>query len=258
MFRKNDFSIYCLTIDVEWACDAVIDDLRQLLDERNLKATFFCTHQGINVGDHERGIHPNFRPDGDCLKALAKKNNNQIPANQKIIYQHVLEWFMAFAPESKGVRAHSLFYDSQLLSLYKDHGLQYDSSYQIPLAHNLNPFWKECNIVELPIYYNDYFDIKFGATQFDLAVLQLDQPGMKVFNFHPNILYLNADTEKFYLSTKEYYHNPERLLSHRRKGAGAREIFIQLLDKLTRQSDRVLTLSQANNAWRQKEGYPWK
>src|SRR5262249_20324069 len=33
-----------LTIDVEWACEEVLADTLRLLDERGVRATFFCTH----------------------------------------------------------------------------------------------------------------------------------------------------------------------------------------------------------------------
>src|SRR4051812_6288632 len=60
----------CLTVDVEWASAAVLDDLRTLFDQHGLRATFFVTHAGVDVPGHERGLHPNFRHNGDTYRAL--------------------------------------------------------------------------------------------------------------------------------------------------------------------------------------------
>ena len=257
MMATAESSTICLTVDVEWACPEVLADLCRLLDERGVRATFFCTHAGIDVGRHERGLPPNFRPDGDCLKALAARHGGTLPTDLRTIYGHVVAWFKAFAPEACGVRAHSLYYDSQLLRFYREHGIRYESTYQLPLAGGLRPFWKEYGIVEMPIYFNDYFDIKTAATGFDLASLRLDRPGLKVLNFHPNIVYLNADTEAFYLDSKAVYGDADRLLARRRHGPGIRELFLRLLDHIAGQRLATATLAEVDAAWRQAEPCPW-
>ena len=65
----------CFTVDVEWAADEVLADLRGLFDQHGVRATFFVTHAGVKVPGHERGLHPNFRRDGDtyerCVRAMA-------------------------------------------------------------------------------------------------------------------------------------------------------------------------------------------
>src|SRR5260370_29652209 len=62
--------VICLTIDIDWAAPSVLHDLVERLDERGLKATFFCTHDGIAVSGHERALHPNFRHSGDTMRKL--------------------------------------------------------------------------------------------------------------------------------------------------------------------------------------------
>src|SRR5690349_3088348 len=41
------------------------------------------------------------------------------------IHTHIVSTTLAFAPEAKGLRAHSLLYDSTLLPLYRKLGLEY-------------------------------------------------------------------------------------------------------------------------------------
>src|SRR5271166_4767003 len=140
--------------------------------------------------------------------------------NESDLYRHVLRTTLSFAPEAKGVRNHSLFYDSLMMPLYREFGLEYDSSYQLPLIPGLQPIWKEYDVLELPIYFADHFELKAGATGFDIAQLHLNRPGLKVINLHPNLVYLNAVSDEHYISTKTFYHDPERLLATRFTGRG--------------------------------------
>ncbi len=247
----------CLTVDVEWAHPVVLDDLRRLIDERGLRATFFCTHAGIGLPGHERALHPNFRGDGDCLKALAARDGPAASRNQAAAYRFVMDWFHAFAPEAQGVRGHSLHYDSQLLDIYRAHGILYDSSYQLPLAEGLRPFWKEAGILELPIFYNDYFDLRQAATGFEIAALRLDRPGLKVLNFHPNITYANIADPQAYQRARAFYHDPDRLRAERGASTGPRDLLQRILDTIVAHDLPSATLAEVSAEWRARHPAPW-
>ena len=239
----------CLSIDVDWASDVVVADIRNMLDERGLKATFFVTHGGIEVPGHERGLHPNFRRNGDVMRSLVENAGARtIPEEE--IYDQLIATFKAFAPEAKGVRAHSLHYDSRLMQIYHRQALEYDSSYQIPMVGNLRPFWKEYELLELPIYFNDHFELKTGATGFDADNLRLGEAGLKVILLHPNIVFLNAASNEQYSASKPFYHDHERLLEMRHKGRGVGTLVADLLDTLVAKSIPVLTLGEVNDHWR--------
>src|SRR3990170_798984 len=129
LLNEDLTNMVCLTVDVEWASPAVLQDTVALLDERNLQATFFCTHPDINVNGHERALHPNFRRDGDILKKLYKEIGSELcDWTDKEIYQYVIQKNKSFCPEAVGVRGHCQFFDSALLSIYQKAGLKYDSS----------------------------------------------------------------------------------------------------------------------------------
>lgn len=247
----------CLTVDVEWAHPVVLDDLRRLIEERGLRATFFCTHAGIDLPRHERALHPNFRPDGDCLKALVARHGMTALLDQAVVYRFVIDWFAAFAPEAQGVRGHSLHYDSQLLDIYRAHGILYDSSYQLPLAEDLRPFWKEAGILELPIFYNDYFDLRHAATGFDIAALHLERPGLKVLNFHPNIVYANLANPESYRDARAFYHDPGRLLATRGAACGPRDLLQRILDTIVSADLPTATLGEVSAGWRAHHPAPW-
>lgn len=241
-------NLICLTIDVEWACAEVLADVRRQLDDRNIRGTFFCTHPGVDVGPHERGLHPNFRRQGDTMKALGQQADDM---PESTILRHVLETTHTFCPEATGVRTHSLFYDSELMPIYQSLGLQYDSSYLLPFASHLAPVQKEHGVLEFPIYYMDDFDLVANATGFRIEALHLDRPGLKVFDFHPNMLFINAETRDRYMRSKEFYHQPEALMDMRFGGKGVRTLFAELLDTIVARGFTTTTLGEANRAWRE-------
>jgi peptidoglycan/xylan/chitin deacetylase (PgdA/CDA1 family) len=239
----------CLSVDVDWASPDVIADLRSLFDERGLKATFFVTHAGVEVPGHERGIHPNFRRNGDVMRTL-ESDANGARLDEAVIYPRLVAAFKSFAPEAKGVRAHSLYYDSMLLPTYQELGFEYDSTYQIPLVRGLRPFWKEYDILEIPVYFNDHFELKSNAVGFDASNLKLDEAGLKVILLHPNIMFLNATSNEQYLACKSFYHDYERLLHARHGGRGVRSLALDLLDSIVAQKLPVLTLGEVSERWR--------
>jgi hypothetical protein len=234
-----------ISIDVEWAHPEVLADVVALLDERSIRATFFCTHHGIDVPGHERALHPNFRRSG--TSGVAADASREVTDHD--FYRRVVSEARQFCPEAVGVRAHSLIYDSDLLSIYREAGLEYDSTYLLPLAANLAPVWKGTSIVELPIYYMDHWDLREQVTTFSLRPLRLGQTGLKVFDFHPNLIYLNAATLTDYADSRPHYHHPDWLRAHRRPGRGVRTLFLELLDDLAGH-EPLPVLAEITAAWR--------
>ncbi|MGH7814705.1 MAG: hypothetical protein ACREQI_11975 [Candidatus Binataceae bacterium] len=244
-------NLICLTVDEEWANPEVLADLRRLFDERGLRATFFCTRGGVEVPGHERGLHPNFRRNGGTVRKF--RSAAGAPPEEwtdREIYEHVVRTTRTFCTEAKGVRGHSLFYDSELLEMYRDAGIEYDSSCCLPLMEGLRPLWKEYDILEIPIYYIDHFDLKAQRTGFALDALRLDRPGLKVFDFHPNIAFINARVNSDYLECKSFYHDYERLLEFRRPGRGARTLLLELLDEIVARRLPAVTMGELNELCR--------
>ena len=244
-----DPNTICFTVDVEWAADGVLADLRGLFDQYDIRATFFVTHAGVETPGHERGLHPNFRRNGDTYRLLRERRGETALSDDEV-HSHVLRTTLAFAPEAKGLRTHSLYYDSTLLPLYHRLGLEYDCSYHLPLVGGLRPCWKHDEIIEIPTYYGDHFDIMTGATGFEVDGLALDRPGVKVFDFHPNIVFLNASRNDTYMSTKSFYHDQERLLAARESGKGIRTLLLDLLETVAKRRLPTATVGEVNAAWR--------
>jgi hypothetical protein len=240
----------CFTVDVEWAAVDVLADLRGLFDQYGIRATFFVTHAGVETPGHERGLHPNFRRNGETYRLLRESRSDDATLGDEEVHVHVMRTTLAFAPEAKGLRSHSLYYDSTLLPLYNRLGLEYDCSYQMPFLDNLRPFWKHHQMLEIPTFYGDHRDVRTGATGFGVEALKLDRPGLKVFDFHPNIVFLNANSNDGYLATKGFYHQHDRLLAAREKGKGARTLLLDLLETVAKRKLPTATVGEINAAWR--------
>ena len=234
-----------ISIDVEWAHPEVLADAVRMLDERGILATFFCTHDGIDVGGHERALHPNFRRSGNTMVEA-----DAATMDDRAFYAFIVSATRTFCPEAVGVRSHSLLTDSNLLPIYRDAGLEYDSSYMLPLAPGLAPAWRGSGILEIPIYYMDHWDLSERATGFGLSGLRLEQPGLKVLTFHPNLIFLNAASERDATGSKAHYNDPDWLLAHRHTGRGVRSLFIEVLDDVARAKSTCPVLSDINVEWR--------
>ena len=104
-------NVLCLSVDEEWANPDVLSDLLQMLDERQLRATFFCTQPGVEVPGHERALHSNFRRTGDTVRDFRNVTHAPPEAwSDGQVYAHVVETARRFCPEATGIRGHSLFY----------------------------------------------------------------------------------------------------------------------------------------------------
>jgi hypothetical protein len=93
---------------------------------------------------HERGPRPNFRRNSDTYRRL-RETHGEIALADEDRARPPRSSALAFAPEAKGLRAHSLYYDPvvlPLLPLYRRLGVEYDCSYQMRLLGGLRPLRK--------------------------------------------------------------------------------------------------------------------
>ncbi len=237
-----------ITIDVEWAHPEVLDFVVRELDSRGLRATFFCTHAGIELTGHERALHPNYRRQGNSLLNGSRLWSEASPDIE--FYEYIARSTRAFCPEAVGSRSHHLLWDSALLPIYRAQGIKYVSNAFLPLTPRLTPVERVKGLVELPIYYMDHWDLSEGATGFRLEALRLKQDGLMVLDFHPNPLFINAQSAAHYAESKRCYHDPARLKALRAPGRGALTLFQELLDFLAGHHLQPVLLRDVEASWR--------
>ena len=93
-------------------------------------------------------------------------------------YRRIVAETHSFCPEAIGTRSHSLITDSDMMPVFRDEGLEYDSSFMLPLAQNLEPAWRGSGIVEIPVYYMVHWVLYVNATGLSAPGLALDGPGL--------------------------------------------------------------------------------
>ncbi|MEI2738967.1 MAG: hypothetical protein V9F01_09290 [Chitinophagaceae bacterium] len=196
-----------ITSDVDWAPEPVLEYMISLFEARGIKCTFFCTHYSevlLNADRNlfELAIHPNFNP------LLDGKAGNS---------DEVLDKILAIYPESRGVRSHSMLQSTGLINLFSRKGLIYESNHFLPYHKNISPFLLWNGMVRLPYIWEDDIHWLYGNSFADLKI-NLNEPGMKIFDFHPIHIYLNTTNEEHYLNAKPFYQQPLELQRFRNSG----------------------------------------
>lgn len=227
----KDERLIAITSDIDWAGDEVISYMLAILDDYNIKATLFCTHDVSSIRGikrHELAIHPNF------ISGKAERE--------------VLRELKTLLPEAKGIRSHCLYFHSRLFDIYRELGLKYDSNYLIP-NQIVRPFYISEKVLEIPIFFEDDLYIS-TSSDFTLDSLDIQSEGLRVFSFHPIHIFLNTRQLSDYEEAKKYLHEPSRLLRYRNKEKGICNLFIELLEYIKSNHIQTRTLCEINSSWR--------
>lgn len=225
-----------LTLDMDWAHDAVMRDTHNILVEAAVPSTWFVTHDSPFLDELradpsvELGIHPNFN------KLLVGDYSNGRTV------QEVIQRLLAVVPEAKSVRAHSLMQSSRILNAYLEAGLTHDATHLVePSATQLLRPWRLWNsLVRVPIGWEDDFSYAQNPVTPSLNHFwESDTYGMQQFNFHPIHVFLNTDSLNHYERTRPVHYRPEKLSMERRPGAGVRSLLLTLLQRKVQRSNNV-------------------
>ena len=213
------FGTIFLTLDIDWAHDEVIADALRLIEERNVPATWFATHQTdllerIRGNDAmELGIHPNFNP-------LLSGDNRNGDAEE------IVDGLLSIVPEAKSVRTHSLVQSTRLTNMYAGKGLTHESNIRIVSGSGIKvrPFIHPSGLVMCPYQWGDYNDLGDKISE----CLTNDQ--LFIVDFHPIHVFLNTEDLSRYERTRHIHHEPDKLIKHRFEGEGVRTRLLEVLE----------------------------
>lgn len=196
-----------LTFDLDWCSDAALEHTLTLLETFDAPATFFVTHDTPllekirNHTRHELGIHPNFNP---LLRGNFEYGNS---------FESVLEYYLKIAPEACSVRSHSLTQSSLFYGAYQDKGLRFECNQLLPISSGIvaKPYrnWDGTTLI-LPHFFEDDVYCTDPASQWDVDEL-LHYPGLKIFGFHPNNLFLNIRDMGLYEQAKPHFQDHAKM-----------------------------------------------
>lgn len=229
-----------LTLDIDWAPDCTIDWIAQVLVARQVRATWFVTHVSAAVErlrEHpdlfELGIHPNFlsgSSHGDTTDA-------------------VLAHCMALVPEASTLRSHALVQSTPILArIMSETPISTDVSLYLPYTPHLRPVEYRVGgraLLRLPYFWEDDDEMQQPERSWRLGPLLQIGPGLKVFDFHPIHVYMNAVDMTPYrqliarVPRLQDAIEPD-LVGLVRTGEGTQSLFLELVEHLcVRESLRV-------------------
>lgn len=247
----SKFNLSVITIDTDWAPDFAIMQVIELLVKKNIKATWFVTHQSSVLDvlkDHkeifEIGIHPNF-----FANSTQGKNNKE-----------VIEKLLTFVPEAKSIRTHSLFQSLNLLDFISHNYPQItiDSSLLMKKSPFLTPhslyFHSGGMMTRFPIFWQDDIESSEKIPTWNLEEPVYHTKGLKVFNFHPIHLWINTFNINQYLKLKneipDINNSKQKTLDKFvNKENGALRFFEQLLNHISKVQNNTYTISELNDKY---------
>lgn len=214
-----------LTLDIDWAHDAILTDTIELIERYEVPATWFVTHDTPMLDrlranpDFELGIHPNFNW---LLSGDSRAGRDAA---------EVVDRLLAIVPEAKCVRSHSTTQSSVLLDLFVQRGLTHESNSFIPAQSGipLKPWKLWSGLTRIPYFWEDDVCVLYNPSGVEPITSMTSSAGIKVFDFHPIHVFLNTENLERYESTRELHKCPDVLSSHRYVGVGTRTRFIEFL-----------------------------
>ncbi len=240
--------VFVLTSDIDWASEACVEDLLEILDQFGVKPVLMATHESAVVSQRaaeakiELGLHPNFLPGSSHGDSVEK------------VIAHVFELF----PNATTFRSHSFVDSSHIAAQMAGRGLRYDSNLCLYMQDNLVPLLHQSGLVRFPVFWEDDVHWMRGGSWCldDDVVEQFLRPGLKVLNFHPIAVALNIPDADFYQAHKESVTSvtSEDIECLRYRGAGARTFLIELLSRLQRFGHRFNTLGDLYRTIADKPG----
>lgn len=212
-----------LTFDVDWAHDEVILDSARLIEDLDVRATWFFTHDSPAIdylidNGHEIGFHPNF--------------NNLLSGEESKSFQGVIDDCLAWCPDAVSTRSHSLVYGAPIASYLATKSIKYSSNINIPYSAGieLSPWISSSSVTEVPYSWAD--EHTWGSRSQPTCLEWSKGSGLLVADFHPIHVFLNTQTSSDYESTRFCHKNPDTLIRYRKSGDGVRSELIALCNSV--------------------------
>jgi hypothetical protein len=234
----------CITFDVDFAPDYMIQNVLSLLERYDAKATFFATHltpllqEVAAQGFHEVGLHPNLTPG----------------TTQGTGLEDILGKLKAAYPDVVGNRFHVLGYSYRDLVTMGKSGFIYDVSTLRFNCPYLLPAWHPDLGMTLLTYSWEDGICENASLPMSMESMDLDSPGMKICNFHPMNVYINGPDSRarleFLAEAGPLLACPQALADrHRREGPGAGTVLQAMLEYVMSRSCETLRVRDIANAY---------
>jgi hypothetical protein len=176
--------VYCFTIDLDWAAESMIEETLAIFRDATVPLTPFVTHaspiimrefSGDRAGDV--GVHPNFH---------AASSHGETT-------ESVIDCVLGLWPAARCFRSHGFVDSSIIASAFYARGLRYDSNLCLHLQSHVVPLAHSSGLVRFPVFLEDDVLLAREPTvEIQPLLPRLRTPGLKIFNFHPELVALNS------------------------------------------------------------------
>jgi hypothetical protein len=215
-----------VTIDVDWACEAAIEDTLDSLDELNVLPTIFVTHRSprieASLNKLAVGLHPYFG------------TNSSHGSNISQVVEHILGLphnFPAF-------RCHRFAICNSSRQAMVEAGMIISSNICTDLEI-VAPFKDRFGLLEVPIFMEDggYLWRKHSLEISQKFKEKIQSQGLKVITLHPMHFAINTPNFEYMYEIKQSMSREEwigmskdTLNKLRRKGRGIRDLILELIE----------------------------
>ncbi len=245
-----DHPVFCLTSDVDWACEHVVADMLKLVSSFDIRPTVFATHPSAVLREYEAkgkielGIHPNFLPGSTHGQDVVS----------------VIDHSCGLFREAKCFRSH-MFVDSYIIAkeLFR-RGFRYDSNLCLYMQPELVPLRHESGLLRFPVFWEDDVHARRspGIWDADALLEEFLTPGLKILNFHPIHVALNTSDDAYYAKVKDRTRtlDEQSLGELRCARKGTRTFLCRLLELLKARGQRFHTLGELYAMYTNENGEP--
>ncbi|AOW12647.1 hypothetical protein LPB72_16595 [Hydrogenophaga crassostreae] len=230
-YNLNGTDVVALTMDIDWAPDYAVEAVLELVSNAGMKITAFATHQSPLLIQSQKFVEIGLHPD----------NTRPHPVHG---FSQKITKLREMYPDSIGLRCHRNFFGQNISDFAVQSGIEYDVSsflWQTPLAQGHIDY---NGLVKLSYIWEDGIHVDVG-NPLDVNSLPLDGPGLKIFNVHPMLIYLNAPTDDLRKTLtrgiSDLVSVPESHFSGSQFGGyGLKNLYRDFLGELTRRNIRTV------------------
>jgi hypothetical protein len=181
--------VFLLTADQDWAPDWALEALLDVAEAEGVPLHLFVTNASPLLERRRSalltlGIHPNF----------------QRGSTHGATEDEVIEHCLALVPGATSFRAHGFHENTRILSKLAGAGAVADSNLLAFLQPGLTPIVHAAGLLRFPVFFEDdvFLALAQPALELTRAEPLLLARGLKILNFHPSLVALNACTLAHY------------------------------------------------------------
>jgi hypothetical protein len=242
---------FVLTGDQDWAPDWALAAMLSLAETEGVPLHLFVTNKSPSMAqppaeDLTLGIHPNFLP-----------NSTHGASDDAVI-----DSCQALVPGATSFRCHAFCENTHIIRKLVARGFIADSNLLAFLQPGLVPIVHGAGLLRFPVFLEDDVFLHWARSDLDVshATCFLCTPGIKILNFHPSLVALNAPSFAYYEARREMLASGADARAERFEGRGV-ETILRSLIAAARQAGYEFTSFPAlvDAAYNEVPGdlYPW-